>query len=324
MKNAARNATLALLAAGLGWSTLPGAAETWPVKPLRFILPAQPGTSADIAVRALAQHLSKQWQQPVVVDNRPGAGSIVASQALAAAPADGYSFAWVIAAHATNPSLYRRLPYDTLRDFSGVTLIYSLRSVITAAPALPAANVGELIRLAQSKPGELSFTSPLPGTIPHLIGELFKRREKLQMEHIAYKGGIAAHVDLMAGRVAVMFDVLPNALPQIRAGRLKALAIVGDTPAKELPGVPTLPGLLPPNTLSGWNGVMVPARTPNSVTNKLNADLIRAARSPEVQARFATLTVDTITNTPPQFDAFIRSEIAFWGKVIRDAGIRLD
>jgi len=322
--NSTMPATVAGFACMLALSAPLHGAEHRLQRPLRFIVPVQAGTSADIAVRALAQQLSKQWQQPVVVDNRPGASGIVASQILAAAPADGLTICWTIATHATNPALYRKLPYDTAKDFAGVTLMYSLRSLITAAPTLPATSVGDLIRLAGSRPGEITFTSPLTGTIPHLIGELFKRKENLQMEHIAYKGAVAAQVDLMAGRVAVMFDVLANALTHIRAGRLKALAIIGDTPARELPGVPPLPGLLPANTQTGWNGVMVPARTPRSVVNRLNADLIRAAHSTEVQARFATLTVDTVTNTPQEFDAFIRSEIAFWGKVIRDTGIRLD
>lgn len=300
------------------------AAEHWPNKPIRFILPSQPGTSADIAARALGQQLAKVWKQQVVIDNRPGAGTIVASQALASATPDGHTFGWVLAAHATNPSLYRKLPYDTLQDFSGVTLLYSLRCVLTAAPGLPAGSVNEFIALAKAKPGEVTFTSPLPGTIPHLLGELFKRRQNLQIEHIGYKGSGAAHADVIAGRVSVMFDVLPGALPQIRAGRLKALAIVGDAPAKELPGVPALPGLLPPNALAGWNGIVVPARTPAGVVKKLNTDLIAATRLPEMQERFASLTVDTVTNSPQEFDAFIRSEIAFWGDIVRKAGIRLE
>jgi tripartite-type tricarboxylate transporter receptor subunit TctC len=278
----------------------------------------------DVAARAMAQQLTKTWRQPVVIDNRPGAGTILGGQALASATADGHTFAWVLAAHATNPSLYRKLPYDTLQDFAGVTLLYSLRSMITAAPGFAPNNVNELIALAKAKPGELTFTSPQPGTIPHLLGELFKRKHHLQIEHIGYKGSVAAHTDVMAGRVNLMFDVLPNALPQIRAGRLKAIAMIGDTPAKELPNVPVLTGLLPPKALAGWNGIVVPARTPKDVVNKLNADLITAVRSPEIQERFANLTVDTITNTPQEFDAFIRSEMAFWGEVVRNAGIRLD
>lgn len=300
------------------------AAESWPNKPLRFILPSPAGSSVDVAARAIAQQVSKIWKQPIVIDHRPGAGTILGSQALASAPADGYTFAWVLAAHATNPSLYRKLPYDTLQDFSGVTLLYSLRSLITAAPSFAPNSVNELIALAKAKPGELTFTSPQPGTIPHLLGELFKRKQQLQIEHISYKGSVAAHTDVMAGRVNLMFDVLPNALPQIRAGRLKAIAMIGDTASRELPGVPALPGLLPANALAGWNGIAVPARTPKDIVRKMNIDLIASVRTPEIQERFANLTVETITNTPQEFDAFIRSEIAFWGDIVRNAGIRLD
>lgn len=324
VKSSALTATMALFHCTLALTQALHAADTWPNKPLRFITPAQPGTSADVAARALARQLTAIWKQPVVVDNRPGGGTIVASQALAAAPADGYSFAWVLTAHATNPSLYRKLPYDTVKDFSGVTLLYSLRMLITAAPSLPANSVSELIALAKSKPGELTVTSPLPGSIPHLLAEIFKRKEGLQMEHINYKGTAGAHNDVMGGRVSVMFDTLPGALPQLRAGRLKALAMIGDTPAKELPGVPVLAGLVPPNSRGGWNGIVVPSRTPKDMVKKLNADLIAAVRSREIQERFANLTVDTITNTPQEFDVFIKSEIAFWGEVVRNAGIKLD
>lgn len=324
MKSLPLMLTAGLCSCGMGFAANLHSADTWPNKPLRFITPAQPGTSADVAARSLARQLSKEWKQPVVVDNRPGAGTIVASQALAAAPADGYTFAWVFSAHATNPSLYRKLPYDTLQDFSGVTLLYSLRMLITTAPSLPVNSVNELIALAKSKPGELTVTSPLPGSIPHLLAEIFKRKEGLKMDHINYKGSGAAHNDVIASRVNVMFDTLPGALPQLRAGRLKALAVVGEVPAKELPGVPLLTGLVPPKSRGGWNGIVVPARTPKDVVKKLNADLIASVRTPEIQERFANLTVDTITNTPQEFDAFIRSEIAFWGEIVRNAGIRLD
>jgi tripartite-type tricarboxylate transporter receptor subunit TctC len=298
--------------------------ESWPARPMRFILPSQAGASADIAARAIAQQLSSTWKQAVVVVNRPGAGGVVATDALAKSPADGYTFGWALAAHAVNPSLYSKLPYDTVRDFSGVTLLYSLKAVLVTAQGSAAEDVDTLVRIARSRPGALNYTSALTGSIPHLLGELFKRNYRLDMQYIAYKGSVAAQADVIAGRVLVMFDVLPGALPQIRAGRLTALAIVGDSPAKELPAVPLLRGLLPPKALSGWNGVIVPAATPKSRITKLNADLAAALASAEVQARLAALTVDTVTSSPAAFDAFIREEIARWGEVVRRAGIRLD
>jgi len=299
-------------------------AESWPSKPVRFILPSQAGASADIAARALAQQLSARWKQTVVVDNRPGAGGIVATEALAKSPPDGYTFGWLLAAHAINPSLYQKLPYDTVRDFSGVTLLYSLKAVVVTAPDSPAQNVETFIRMARSKPGTLSFTSAFTGSIPHLVGELFVRKNDLELRYIAYKMSVAAQTDVLAGRVALMFDVLPGALPQIRAGRLKALAIVGDVPAKELPGVPTLPGLLPPKSVAGWNGVGVPAATPASRIAQLNTDFAAAMGSTEVRERLAALTVDVMTSSPAAFDAFIREEIVRWGAVVKRAGITMN
>lgn len=299
-------------------------AQSWPDKAVRFILPSQAGTSADIAARALAQQLSAMWKQPVVVDNRPGAGGIVATDALAKSPPDGCTFGWLLAAHAVNPSLYPKLPYDTVRDFSGVTLLYSLKAVVVTAPGSPAQDVETFIRMARSKPGALNFTSAFTGSIPHLVGELFKRKNDLDLQYIAYKGSLAAQTDVIAGRVAVMFDVLPGALPQIRAGRLKPLAVVGDVPAKELPSVPTLPGVLPPKAVAGWNGVAVPAATPAARIAKLNADFIAAVGAPEVRERLTALTVDVMTSAPGAFDTFIREEIGRWGDVVKRAGITVN
>jgi len=312
--------TVCMLSASVG----PQAADSWPTKPVRFISPVQAGSSGDIAARTLAQQLSKTWKQQVVVDNRPGAGAIVATEALARATPDGYTFGWVIAAHAVNPALYKKLPYDTVGDFSGVTLLYSIKSVVVTAPGFAATDVQKLIEIARSKPGVLNFTSAFTGSIPHVLAELFKRDNDLDMQYIAYKGSVAAQADVMAGRVAIMFDILPGALPLIRSGRLKALAVVGDVTAKELPAVPLLTGLLPTKTLAGWNGIVVPSATPASVVTKLNRDIVAAVHSPDVQERFAALTVDTMTSSPPELDAFIRDEISRWGSVVKRTGIKIE
>jgi tripartite-type tricarboxylate transporter receptor subunit TctC len=300
------------------------AADVWPSKPLRFILPAQPGTSADAAARILAQELAKIWKQPVIVDNRPSAGGIVATQAVATAPADGYTFGWVLAAHAINPSLYGKLPYDTLHDLSGVTLLYSLKCVLVSAPSFPAKDVRDLVEVARNSSAGLNYTSAFTGSIPHLLGEVFKETNRIPMQYIGYKGSVAAETDVMGGRVPVMFDVLPGALTHIRAGRLKALAIVGDVPARELPAVPVLRGLLPKGAFAGWNGIVVPAGTPQSTISKLHADIVAIARSHAVEERFAALTVDPVSNSPDEFDRFIQDEIARWSDVIRRTGIKLE
>ena len=258
-------------------------AEWSPTRPVRLIMPFAAGTSADAAARVIAQHLSSTWKQPVIVDNRPGGGTTIGTQLVAGTTPDGHTFGWVITAHSINPSLYPRLPYDTLRDFSGVTLVYQLRIVIVAAPSFPANTVSELIALAKAKPGRLTFASASTGSGPHLLGELFKLKNGIDMTHIGYKGGTAAHPDVMAGRVPLMFDTLPNALPQVRTGKLKVLAIISDTPVSGFTEFPVLAGLLPANASTGWNGLVVPARTPRAVVGKLNTDIVIAIRSAEVQ-----------------------------------------
>jgi tripartite-type tricarboxylate transporter receptor subunit TctC len=258
------------------------------------------------------------------VENRPGAGTIIATDLVAKAVPDGHTIGWVITAHAVNPSLYARLPYDTLRDLRGITLAYQLKIVMVTSPNSPLRTVDELIATAKARPGHLTFTSASVGTGGHLLGELLKLKHGLDMQHIGYKGGVAAHPDVMSGRVSVMFDTLPNALPQLKAGRLRAMAVIGDAPDPALPNVPALKGLLPARAVTGWNGLVVPAATPKATVAKLHADFNSAILSAPVQETFASLNVETITATPSQFDAFIREEIERWGEVVNRAGIRLE
>ena len=297
-------------------------AEFSPTKPLRFILPLAAGGQADVAARAIAQPLARMWKQPVIVDNRPGGGTSVAANAIASAPPDGHTFGWVITAHATNPSLYPKLPYDTVRDFSGVTLLYQIRTVIAAAPSFAPNSVSELITLAKARPGQLIFASPGTGGGSHLLGELFKLKYGIDMTHIGYKGGSTAFPDVISGRVPIMFGTLPGTLPYIRLGKLKVIAIISDTPVPGFPEFSVLAGLLPAGASTGWNGIVVPARTPRAVVAKLNADIIAVVRSPEVQERLAALTVETVVSTPEEFDAFIREDIARWADVVKRAGIK--
>ena len=319
-KRTAACLTAALLCA----SAHSGAAEWSPTRPVRLIMPFAAGASADGAGRLIAQQLSRTWKQPVVVDNRPGGGTTIGAQAVAAASPDGHTLGWIITAHAINPSLYAKLPYDTLRDFSGVTLTYQLRVAIVAAPSFPASTVPELIALAKSKAGQLTFASASTGSGPHLLGELFKLRHGIDMTHIGYKGGASAHPDIVSGRVPLMFDTLPGAIAYIRTGKLKLLAVVSEAPLAEFPEFPILKGLLPADASTGWNGIVVPARTPRSVVSKLNTDIVAAVRSPEVQKHLTSLTVETRTTTPEQFDAFIREDVARWADVVKRAGIKLE
>jgi tripartite-type tricarboxylate transporter receptor subunit TctC len=299
-------------------------AQEWPTRPVKFVLPVIAGSSADGAARAIAERLAAKWKQPVVVENKPGGAMIIGTDALAKAPPDGYTFGWVITTHATNPTLRPDLPYDTVRDFAGVTLLYQLKAVIVVSPNVPASNVTELVRWAKERPGRLSYTSPAVGSGPHLLGELFKLKHGIDLQHVSYRGTGQAYPDVMSGLIPVMFDTLPTALPQIRAGKLKLIAVVSDAPIPGHPDLPLLTDLLPRDAMVGWNGIVVPAKTPRAIVAKLNADIVEAVRSPEVQALFARFNVQTITTTPEEFDRFIRADIARWRDVIQRAGITLE
>jgi tripartite-type tricarboxylate transporter receptor subunit TctC len=312
-----------LLMAACVLAAMPALAGEWPTRPVTFVVPSGPGSSADLAARALAAQLSARWKQPVVVDNKSGAGTTIATAAVARAPADGHTFGWVIAAHSTNPALRTNLPYDTLKDLAGVTLVYQLNPVIVAAPGYEASTVEEFIALARRKPGQF-YTSTGVGTGPHLLAELFRQKHGLDLQHVPHKTGGAARLDVIAGRIPVMFDALPSALPTILEGSLKVIAVISDAPVPSQPQLPILRDLLPRDALVGWNGIVVPAATPRDVVRKLNAELIAAINSPALQETFDKLGVRTVTSTPEEFDAFIRADIARWSQVIRQAGIKLD
>jgi tripartite-type tricarboxylate transporter receptor subunit TctC len=302
----------------------PACGQEWPTKPVRFIVPSPAGASNDVAARLIAERLSAQWKQAVLVENRPGAGTIIGTDAIAKAPADGHTFGWVFAAHAVNPSLYPKLPYDTVNDLAGVTLVYQLKPAILVTNTLPVRTVTDLIALAKSRPGELNYASPGTGSGVHLVGELFKLRYGIDMPHIAYKGGTAAHPDVIAGRVPVMFDALPNAITHIQAGKVKLLAVVSEQPVEGYPAFPIMRGLLPREAVVGWNGIVVPAKTPKAVIAKINADIVEIVESSDMRARLIKLAVEPITSRPEDFDRFIREDIVRWADVIKRAGIKAD
>jgi tripartite-type tricarboxylate transporter receptor subunit TctC len=297
------------------------AAMGWPERPVKMILPVPAGSSADAVARGLAQKLAARWGQPVIVENKPGAGTIVATDAVAKSRADGYTLGWVITAHAINATLQPRLPYDTAADFSGVTLLYQLKAAIVVSPSVPVSTVDELVSWIRAQGHVVSYGSPGIGTGPQLLGELFRGSHGLNMQHVAYKGTGQAYPDLVAGRLPIIFDTLPSALPLARAGRLKLIAVVSDEPVPGEPDLPLLSGLLPHDAVVGWNGLVVPRGTPRALVSRLNADITEAVRSPEIQALFTRFGVQTLTSTPEQFDAFIRADIRRWADVIARAQI---
>jgi tripartite-type tricarboxylate transporter receptor subunit TctC len=305
---------------------LPSFAQSYPGKSIRFIVPFPPGGPLDIVARAIGQELNKSWGQPVIIDNRPGAGGNIGADLVAKSPADGYTILMgAVSTHAINVSLYSKLPYDPIRDFAPVTLITSVPNVLVVHPSVPVKNVQELIALAKSRPGQLNFASGSTGSAGHLAGELFKSMAGVEMTHIPYKGAAPAVVDLLAGHVSLMFDNMASALPYIKSGRVRALAV---TTLKRSPLLPQLPTIseagLRGFDISTWFGIFAPAGTPPDIVVKLNAEIVRILHTLEMKERLAALGAEAIGNKPDEFAAFIKAEIPKYAKVIKASGAKSD
>ena len=302
-------------------------AQGYPTKPIRFVVPYPPGGSVDIAARAIGQKLSEAWSQPVVIDNRAGAGGNIGADLVAKSPADGYTLLMgAVATHAINPTLYAKIPYDPVKDFTPVALVVQVPNVLVVNPAVPARTVKELIELARAKPGALNFGSGSTGSTGHLAGELFNTMAGVKMVHIPYKGAAPAMADLLAGQVQLMFDNLANALPNVKAGKLRALAV---TTLARSPAVPDLPTIaesgLPGFDLTTWFGVMVPAGTPPEIVARLNAEIVRALSGKDMHERLEKMGAEPPTNnTPEHFAAFIRAEAAKYAKVVKESGAKVE
>ena len=300
-------------------------ADTYPSKPIRFIVPYPPGGGTDTVARAISQRLAEVLGQQVVIDNRSGANAIIGTELGAKAAPDGYTLTFTLpAAVAVNPSLYSKLPYDPLRDFAPVTQLNTIALLLIANPGVPANSIKELISLAKTKPGQITFASSGNGSAAHLAMELFKLMTGVDMAHIPYKGGGPALTDIIGGPVQLMSGPMIAALPFVKSGRLKALAV---TTAGRIPGLPEVPAIaetVPGYESSIWHGVLAPARTPRPVINRLNSEIVKILGVPEVKERFAREGAEPVGSTPEQFGAFISSEIAKYAKLIKAARIRAD
>ena len=305
----------------------PASAQSYPSKPIRLIVPYPPGGPLDIMARAIGQKLTEAWSQPVVVDNRAGAGGNIGADLVAKSTADGYTLLMgAVATHAINPTLYAKLPYDPVKDFAPVALVAQVPNILVVNPSVPARSVPELIDLVRARPGYLNFGSGSTGSTGHLAGELFNTMAGVKMVHIPYKGGAPAMADLLAGQVQLMFDNLANALPQVKAGRLRALAVTTLARSPAMPELPTIAESgLPGFDLTTWFGVMAPARTPPEIVVKLNAEIVRALNAKDMRERLEKMGAEPPpNNTPERFAAFIGSEAAKYAKVVRDSGAKVE
>jgi len=313
-------ASLAALAA-LGLPSF--AEEKWPAKPIKYIVPFPPGGTTDILARLIGAKLATALGQPVLVDNKPGAGGNIGSDFVAKSAPDGYTIlGGTISSHAINVSMYKQMPYDPVKDFQAVTLIGTNANVLIVDPKLAAKNVKELIAMAKAKPGSLSFASAGNGTSQHLSGELFKALAGLDMVHIPYKGSAPAISDVMGSQVPMMFDTTVVAAPHIKSGNVRALAV---TSAKRVKGMETIPTMaeagVPGYELVSWQGVFAPAGTPKDIVKRLQSEIVKILAMPDIRERLDALGVEPVGNTPEEFSAFQKAEIAKWAKVIKDAHI---
>jgi tripartite-type tricarboxylate transporter receptor subunit TctC len=303
------------------------AAAGYPEKPLRILTPFSTGSVTDMVARPLAAKLSDAWGQPVVVDNRGGAGGSIAAEIVAKAAPDGYTL--LIGANgpnAVNPSLIKNMPYDSQRAFAAITLTATNNLLLAVPLSLPVKSVPELIALAREKPGELRYGSPGTGSSPHLAGELFKSLAGVDMVHVPYKGSPQFVVDLLAGRIDLVIAAAGGLLPQIKAGRLRLVAISAGTRDPAMPDIPTIAEQgVPGFEVVGWFGVLTTAGTPAPVIRKLYLELVRILALPDVKAFYLNSGLDaTVSKSPAEFDAFIRSERERWAKVIKAANIRIE
>jgi tripartite-type tricarboxylate transporter receptor subunit TctC len=298
-------------------------AQPYPAKPVKIVVPFAAGGIADIYARIIGQRVAEGWGQPVVVENRTGAGGNIGADAVAKSPPDGYTLCMsALGPHAVNVSLFSKMPYDPVRDFAAVALVLEAEGLLVVHPSVPASNVAELIAVARSKP--LTFASAGMGTASHLAGELFKSMAKVEMTHIPYKGNVPAITDLLAGQTALLFATMPTVLPHAKAGKLRALATIGNTRAAATPELPTVAESLPGFEVNNWIGLFAPAGTPPEIVRRWNGEVMRVMQSPEIQARLPNEGAKFVPNTPEQFAAFVKAEIAKWAPVVKASGARVD
>ena len=323
-RNALSLAAVAALAAA-PFSTA-FAQDAWPTRAITIIVPFSAGGTTDIVARFAGQALSQELGQPVIIDNRPGAGGNIGAQAVARAPADGYSLVMgTVGTHAINPSLYKKMPYDHIKDFAPISRVTAVPNVLIANPSQPYKTVKELIAYGKANPDKLTFASSGSGTSIHLAGELFKSMTGITMQHIPYKGSSPALTDLMAGQTNIMFDNLPSAIQFIKAGKLRPIAVTTIKRAPQFPDLPTIDEAgVPGFDASSWFGLLAPANTPPAVIKRIDDALIKAMATTDLKKKIIEQGGEPIAETPDKFAAFIQTETVKWAKVVKESGASVD
>jgi tripartite-type tricarboxylate transporter receptor subunit TctC len=304
-------------------ATAPAQAQNFPTKPMTIVVPASPGGAIDLAARLIGQKLTETWGQSVTIDNKTGATGIIGTDFVAKAAPDGHTLALVASSHAINPSMVKKLPYDTLKGFEPVAQTHVVPLMLVVSNAVPAKTVKELVAYGKANPGKLSFASSGSGGAPHFSGELFKSMAGLDMVHVPYKGSTLAHPDLISGRVTLMFDTVAAINVQVKAGTVRALAVTTAQRSSVAQTIPTMTEAgMPGYETSTWGGLLAPAGTPKAVVAKLNAEVNRILALPDVRQKLMDAGIEPAQGSPAQFAGFIESEMGKWAKVAKDAGIQ--
>ncbi len=312
------------LAACIGAATAHAAQREFPTKPVRLIVPFPAGGGVDIVARSLAPHFTERWGQQVVVDNRPGAGATLGADLAAHAVPDGQTLLLANTALAINATLFKKLPYDAVKDFAPISLVATQPSVLVVNTAVPVKTVKELIVLAKAKPGALNYASSGNGTPPHLSAAMFENMTGVSLNHVPYKGAAPALTDLLAGQVQLMFATIISATPQLQTGRIRAIAVTSAKRSPAMPNVPTVAETVPGFEAIAWFMLLAPAKTPDALVQRISRDAVAVVTRPDVKARFAKEGAETVGSTPDRAAAYLKSEIARWGNVIKAAKIHLE
>ena len=315
-----------VLLLALACPCIPVHAQTFPARPVRIVVPFPPGGTSDILARSIGQKLSEEWGQPVLTDNRPGAAGNIASENVAKSKPDGYTlYINTVGTHAINPAIYAKLAFDPLTDFTPITNLVYLPSVLLVHPSVPVKNVKELIALARKRPGELQYSSAGSGAQPHLTAEMFKTMAGINLLHVPYKGAGPQMIGVLSGEVALTFATAPSGVPYVKSRQLRALGVTSGNRIPALPDVPTIAeGGVPGYLAVGWNGLVAPAALPAPLLDKIHDAVVKIVRTPEINARLVDLGAEPALSTPAEFAALIKAEIVKWAKVVKESGAKLD